>query len=119
MEHLIVIERKASVDELFINFTKNKERIYAEFDRLEDHLFKVVILEESCDDMLAPSSYYVNRKKINRGSPKMPPAVVASNLMTLMMEYGAHIILAGTRGRSMARGILLKAYELHKKGLLE
>lgn len=118
LEDVIVIERKASVDELFNNFTKNKERIYAEFERLKDHPFKVILIEESCDDVLNPSTYYVNRKRINKQSPKMPPAVVASNLTTLMLEHGAHIIFAGSKGCSMARGILLKAYELHSKGLL-
>ena len=118
MEDIIVIERKASVDELFSNFTKNKERIYAEFDRMQDHKFKIILIEESCDDILNPSAYYVNRKKINKSSPMMPTAVVTSNLTILMLEYGAHVIFAGTRGKAMARGILLKAYELYTKGLL-
>jgi ERCC4-type nuclease len=118
LEKIITIERKASVDELFINFTKNKKRIFAEFERLKDHPFKIIIIEESCDDVMNPNTYYVNRKHINKASPKMPAAVVVSNLMSLMLEHGAHVIFAGTKGRSMAKGILLKAYELYQKRLL-
>jgi hypothetical protein len=48
----------------------------------------------------------------------MPPAVVASNLTNLMLEYGVHVVFAGEKAQSMARGILLRAYELHQKGKL-
>lgn len=118
MEHLITIERKATVDELFLNFTKDKERIAAEFDRLSDHLFKFVIIEETCDDVMNPHKYYINKKKINKRSPKMPIAVVTSNLTKLMLENNVQVIFGGTRAQAMARGILLYAYELHCKGKL-
>jgi hypothetical protein len=118
LQHLIVIERKKSVDELFINFTKDKERIKAEFERLKDHKFKIMMLEFSCEDMMNPSKYYINRRGINRQHPKMPVAVVAEGITKLMMEYGVHIIFGGSRAQTMTRGLLLKAYELHNKGLL-
>lgn len=118
MEHIITIERKATVDELFTNFTKDKKRIAAEFERLKDHKFKIIVVEETCDDIMNPNKYYVNKKKINRQSPKMPVAVVTSNLTKLMLEQGVHIIYGGMRAQAMARGILLHAYELHRKGQL-
>lgn len=116
MEHLIVIERKATVDELFNNFTKDKQRIFAEFERLQDHRFKIIVVEETCDDVMNPHRYYVNKKRINKQSPKMPVAVVTSNLTRLMLEHNAHIIFGGMRAQAMARGILLHAFELHRKG---
>lgn len=118
MEDIIVVERKATVDELFMNFTKDKKRIHAEFERLKEHKFKIVVVEETCDDIMNPHHYYVNKKNINRQSPKMPVAVVTSNLTKLMLEYDAHIIFGGMRAQAMARGILLHAYELHRKGQL-
>ena len=118
MEHIITIERKATVDELYTNFTKDKKRIIAEFERLREHKFKIIVVEETCEDIMNPQRYYVNKKKINRRSPKMPVAVVTSNLTKLMLEYDAHIIFGGMRAQAMARGILLHAYELHCKGKL-
>ncbi len=118
LEHIIVIERKATVDELFNNFTKDKKRIAAEFERLRDHKFKIIVIEENCEDIMNPNRYYVNRKKINRKNPKMPVAVVASNLTNLMLEQNVHILYGGMRAQAMARGILLRAFELHQKGQL-
>ena len=118
LEHIIVIERKATVDELFINFTKHKKRIAAEFERLKDHKFKIIVLEETCDDVMNPNHYYVNKKKLNRQSPKMPVAVVTSSLTKLMLEHNVQVIYGGMRAQAMARGILLHAFELHRKGQL-
>lgn len=118
MEDIIVIERKASVDELFINFTKDKKRIAAEFERLKDHRFKFLVVEESCEDVMSPHSYFVNKKKINKKSPMMPVAVVSSGLTNLMIQHNVQVIFGGMRAQSMARGILLYAYELHRKGRL-
>jgi hypothetical protein len=118
LEKIVAVERKASVDELFINFTKDKDRIKAEFERLKDHKFKILMLEFSCEDMMNPTKYYINKRGINRQHPKMPVAVVAEGVTKLMMEYGVHVIFGGSRAQTMTRGLLLKAYELHGKGLL-
>jgi ERCC4-type nuclease len=44
LEDIIVIERKASADELFLNFSQQKKRITAEFERLADHKHNVLPL---------------------------------------------------------------------------
>lgn len=118
LENIITIERKASVDELFVNFTKDKERITAEFERLSNHKFKFMIIEQGLEDVLNPYKYYVNKKNINSGSIKMPVAVVASALTNLILTNNVHVIFGGTKAQAMARGILLRAYELHQKGQL-
>lgn len=118
LEDILVIERKATVDELFVNFTTNRERIKAEFERLGKHKFKILVVEETCDDILNPYKYYINKKKINKRSPKMPVAVVASGLTNLLLEHNVHIIFGGTRAQAMVRGILLRAWELHQAGKL-
>ena len=118
LEHLIVIERKASVDELYMNFTHDKERIKDEFERLRDHMFKILIIEQTFEDVMNPNKYYVNKKGINRHSPKMPIAVVTSNLTNLMLQENVHVIFGGSRAQAMAKGILLRVHELNRKGQL-
>jgi len=118
MEDVFTIERKASVDELFTNFTKNKDRIYAEFDRLQDHKLKFIVIEETCEDIMNARKYYVNKKGINKRNPRMPIAVVTSNLTKLMLEQNVHVIFGGMRAQAMSRGIILHAYEMFLKGKL-
>lgn len=118
MQHLVVIERKANADELFNNFTQNKERIFAEFERLKNHKMRVIVIEESCDDVFNPNNYYVNKKGLNKRDYKMPVAVVASNLTELMVNHNVHVIFGGHKARAIARGILLQAYKLHRQGKL-
>lgn len=114
LEHLVSIERKRGVDELYINFTKDKVRIKAEFDRLKDTRYKFIVVEQSCEDIFNPKQYYVNRNKINKFNPKMPVAVVVSGLTNLMLEHGVQVIFAGDKAQSMIKGILLRVWDLHK-----
>ena len=118
LEDIISIERKASVNELYTNFTKDKKRIKAEFERMKDCDFKFLVVEETCEDVLNPYMYYVNQKKINRKSINVPVAIVASNLTELMIEQGVRVIFGGSKAQSMAKGLLLKVYDMHQKGKL-
>lgn len=118
LEHILVIERKASADELYINFTKDRERIKAEFERLKSHPFKFIIVEATCEDVFNPLRYYINKRKLNRGSPKMPGGVVTSNLIDLMLLNHVQVIFGGDKAQAIAKRILLRAYELHGKGKL-
>lgn len=117
-EHIIVIERKANADELYNNFTQNKDRIFAEFERLRGHKIKIMMIEQSCEDVMNPLNYYVNKKGINKRAASMPVAVVAANLNTLIVEYGVQVIFAGSKARSMTKNILLAAYKAAKQGKL-
>lgn len=115
LEHIIVIERKASVDELFLNFTKDIKRLNAEFERLKDHKIKVIMIEATCEDVMNPYKYYINKNGLNKHSPKMPVAVVTSGLTNLMLQHNVHIFFGGSKAQSMTRGILLRAYEMYKE----
>jgi len=124
LEEIVTIERKASADELLNNFmTKTgKNRIYAEMDRMKDYPFKFIIIEQDLETLMDPKSYYINKLKNRRKrppSPRMPIAIVISNLTTLMLEHGIHVIFAGSRAQNLAKGILLAVYELHRKGLID
>lgn len=121
MEHLIAIERKKGGDELYGNFgkPKDKKRIYAEFARMKKCPMKFMVIEESCDEIMNHLLYYVNKKRINKYSPKMPVAVVASNLTRLMTEYDVNVVFGGPVAQAMARGILLHAFDLFRKGKIQ
>jgi ERCC4-type nuclease len=113
LEDIIVIERKATVDELFGNFSKDKARIRAEFERLRPVKFRFFIIEESFDNIMNPLKYYINKRKINKRHPKMPVAVVAAGLNDLMLNYGVHVLFGGNNAQALARSLLLKAFELY------
>jgi ERCC4-type nuclease len=118
MEDIITIERKAGADELFNNFSQNKQRIYAEIDRMQNHKIKVIVIEQTLEDILNPDSYYINTSGKNKRSPRMPPAVVASNLTDIILKHNVQVIYGGYKAQSMARGLLLRAYELYRKNQL-
>lgn len=120
MEHIICIERKLSVDELYTNtFSKeHRERLRREMDRFQDVTHKFFLVEEDLCDVVNPKSYYVNKARKNKYSPKMPPAVVVRELVDFMLDYDIHVIFAGNQAKFLAKKLLLKAYndyESHDK----
>lgn len=120
IEKLCVIERKATADELLNNFFSKAQRtrIYAEIDRLQEYKYKFIVIEEDLLDLMHPDSYYYNKSGKNKGSNKIPIAVVISNLTDIMLQHGVHVIFAGARGQAFSKGILLRVHELYRKGKL-
>lgn len=126
MQDIIVIERKAGVDELYANFSKKskREQVFAEFECARHCHAKILMIECTYDDVMNSSAYYVNQphpktgRRINKRNPKMPIAVVNSNLIKLILEYNVQVVFGGMRAQAIARGILLQAYDLHRKGKL-
>jgi len=116
LEHVVAIERKVGPDELFNNFGKkaSKDRILAEFERMEDHLVKIMVIEASCETMMNPQAYYIVKKRRTRLKDHQVPAIVMSNLTEVMLDYDIPIIFAGDKAQSIARAILLKAWKLYK-----
>lgn len=110
LEKIITIERKVNGDELFTNFTKHKERFFNEFERLKDYKYKFLVIEQSCEEILNPQMYYINKSHINKYNINMPVAIVTSGLNELMFKYGVHVIYAGHKARSIIKGLLLFAY---------
>lgn len=118
LQGIVSVERKASADELLNNFIENKQRIYAEFERMKDYKLKFIVVEQDLETLMDPKSYYINRAHKNRQSPYMPPAVVLANLIDLMVEHKVAVIFAGSKAAKITKNILLRAYELHQKGKL-
>ena len=114
-EDEICIERKQSVDELFVNFSgKNKKRIFAEIDRMCSIKYKFIIIEQTLDEILTPSCYYINASKKNTKSAWMPAMVVLKNLTKIAVDYGIQIIFAGNRGPYFARNLLMEIYDKYQ-----
>lgn len=118
LEDVVAIERKLNGDELFVNLTQGKKRLLAEIERMQDCKVKVLIVEQTWEEIMNPDLYYINRKKINKRNPKMPVIVVASALIDFMTSGGIQVICAGNRAQSVSRAILLDVYKKHTKGLL-
>lgn len=121
LEHVVMIERKANQDEIYTNFASKdgKRRLYAEFERAQDIPFKFIIVESSLEDVMNPQAYFVNKKGINKRHLKMPVAVVTSNLTNLTLQRNVHVIYGGECAASMAKGLLLRVYDLVRLGKLE
>jgi len=116
LETVICIERKRSVDELYMNMFKqeNRERLRREMQRFQNVKHRFFIVEEDLSDVLDPKSYYVNKAGKNRFSPKMPPAVVMRELIDFMLNYDVHVLFAGSKAQSLAKKLLLQAYNDHE-----
>lgn len=110
--NLITIERKGSIDEIYNNFstTEQKERMYREAERLKSFKYRFIIVEQTLDSILNPDMYFVNKNKLNKFSPYMPPAVVINNFIKFMLEYGVFVIFAGNKGKQFCKKLLLQAY---------
>lgn len=120
LEHIVCIERKANANELFQNFTTNKERLFAEMERMQACKLKFIVVEQTLEQLLYTKSYFaVTDRRLKGGNPRYAPAVVVNGLQEIMMRYGVHVIFGGKRAKAMARGLLLKAYDLYRKGLLD
>lgn len=106
-ESIIAIERKATIEELWNNFGQQRERFFAEFERMKDIKFKYLILEFS----------YLNILKGTRYS-KISPNFIISNLQKLELEHNVKIIYAGDRscGQDVSRRILLKVWNYIQDG---
>lgn len=118
LEHLIFLERKASIAELVHNMTEKR------FDRLlataQTFKYKFIIIE----------SYYENifnfpydedlptriKKKI-----QVRPGWILSFISKCMLEYGIMVILAGTQknAEKLAYRILLDIYRKEKDNIIE
>jgi ERCC4-type nuclease len=115
MEDICVIERKAGGDELLNNFFAGKERIIAEMVRLEPCRCPAIVIEQTLEEIINPESYYINRRKKNRKSKYMPPAVVLDNLTDIMITYGVHVIFGGQDAQKIAKRIMMRAWTLHNQ----
>ncbi len=118
---LVVIERKATLDEFYGNLAKaeHKKRFLREAERLQKYRYRFIMIEENADAACTPSAYFINRKGINKGSRMMPVSVILQNSIMLMAKYGIHVMFAGNSAQHIAKKILLGLYHADRKGHLD
>lgn len=113
MEHLITIERKAGVHELYINMTSGRRRFYDEIKRMEDIPLAFIVIESDMSTFMNPMSYRYAKDK------RKAMEVVMSSLTGIMMLDGVHVLFVGKNSRSIVKHLLLKAFEYHQKGFFD
>ena len=85
MEEKFMVERKASVDELFMNLGVQWERFEREMERAKPYKYKYLVIEATMRDVYRGSRY-----------SKMSGRFIMARLMHLQLNYGVHVVFAGT-----------------------
>jgi len=86
----ICIERKASVSELYGNFTKGRDCFFRELDRAQDNSVQLIILTEfSMVDFHKKSRYH-----------RSNPLLMVNTISSIWLEYKVHTVFAGTRSNA-------------------
>lgn len=83
-EHLLMIERKASVDEVYMNLGVQWERFQKEMERAKPYKYKYLVIEATMREIYRGSRY-----------SKMSSRFIMSRLLYLQHKYGITIIFAG------------------------
>ncbi len=114
-EHIVTIERKAGVDELFNNFSSadGRRRIMAEIDRMPPVRFFVI--EQTWEEAFDIRRYHV-AKRMTQNKKYMPRSVVLKHMWDLMLDHDVHVIFAGNRAKDVTKRLLLQVWERHRRG---
>lgn len=113
LEHLLVIERKKSANELYGNFTKYRKRFYAEIERMKEYRLRFIVVESTWAELLDPFSY-----KCPMSKRKAAVGIVVSSLINLMVLHDINIIMAGTKAKTMTARLIKKVHEYYQKNKL-
>lgn len=85
MEDLFMVERKASVDELFMNLGVQWDRFKREMERAKPFKYKYLVIEATMREVYRGSRY-----------SKMSGRFIMSRLVHLQLKYGVSVIFAGS-----------------------
>ena len=83
LEDKIVIERKCSLDELALNFTRGRDRFKREFQRAADNGAKIVVMVERAD---------YGRIVTHRYRSKFIPKAYIASIESFKEDYGADFV---------------------------
>lgn len=114
LEHLLCIERKNSVSEIANNISES--RFKAEILRMQDYLYKFILLEFSLQDVLNyPVGSSVPRHMWNK--IKIRPAYILKYLTELQIKHDIHVLFCDnpSSANEMAFSICKRVNELHGK----
>lgn len=110
LEHIVRIERKASVSEFATNICEN--RFWAEMKRMEEFPLRFLLLEFSIEDVLRwPIGSTVPRKKWSQ--IKTTPNFILKKISEIQVNYNLQVIFANNRdnGQILAYNIFKRVQE--------
>lgn len=85
MEEEFMVERKASVDELFMNLGVQWARFEREMERAKPYKYKYLVIEATMREIYRGSRY-----------SKMSGRFIMARLVYLQFKYGMNVIFAGS-----------------------
>ncbi len=85
MEEEFMVERKASVDELFMNLGVQWKRFEREMERAKPYKYKYLVIEATMRDIYRGSRY-----------SKMTGRFIMARLVHIQIQYGIQVIFAGS-----------------------
>ncbi len=85
MEEEFMVERKASVDELFMNLGVQWNRFEREMERAKKFKYKYLVIEATMRDIYRGSRY-----------SKMSGRFIMARLVHLQLKYGVQVCFAGS-----------------------
>jgi len=85
LEEIFMVERKASVDELFQSLGVQWERFEREMERAKPYKYKYLVIEANMRDIYRGSRY-----------SKMSGKFIMSRLVYLQLKYKVQVIFAGS-----------------------
>jgi ERCC4-type nuclease len=85
MEELFMVERKASVDELFMSLGVQWKRFEREMERAKPFKYKYLVIEATMREVYRGSRY-----------SKMSGRFIMARLVHLQLKYGVQVMFAGS-----------------------
>jgi hypothetical protein len=123
MEHLLVVERKKSPSELYVNFGVESKRFWAELDRMKKFKYKFLFMEFMPEDIY---EYPVIARRMGREC-RLSPDFIFSRITKLQIEYDIHCVFLGdindNKKRHKIKAYILKffhkIYNMYREGKLD
>lgn len=96
LEDILCVERKASPEEIALNFGKNKTTFLKEVERMQSFKYKIMLLEFSVEDVLGfpqNSSMPIKAKEASKITGKY----LLKFLLELQIKYNVSILFCGDK----------------------
>lgn len=103
LENIFFIERKASVDELYVSLGVQWERFQREMERAKPYKHKYLVIEATMREVYRGSRY-----------SKMSGRFIISRLLRIQEEYGVIVVFAG-KGMHVPGFIIQLMLEISRK----
>jgi hypothetical protein len=112
LESILVIERKANVNEMYGCFTTYRKRFFNEIERMMFYPLKFLIIGSNYSDIINPYSYRLQsiQKK------KIATAITASSINHLVIKNHINVIFAGKDIKKATSQLLKDVYKYYLKG---